>query len=99
MSSRPSGGQTYWDLFERISSMYPSTVGDLSRSDYKTAHASQTDALLQDRGRIDSSHRMMDDTLKYGHPGFLKLIDPVKPTLREKTLHSNERCSLGSSLG
>lgn len=32
-------------------------------SDYKTAISSQTDALLQDRGRIDSSHRMMDDTL------------------------------------
>jgi Golgi SNAP receptor complex protein 1 len=25
--------------------------------------SSQTDALLQDRGRIDSSHRMLDDTL------------------------------------
>lgn len=33
-------------------------------SDYKTAMSSQTDALLQERGRIDSSHRMMDDTLK-----------------------------------
>lgn len=34
-------------------------------SDYKT---SQTDALLADRGRIDSSHRMIDDTLKCVNP-------------------------------
>lgn len=34
-------------------------------SDYKTAMSSQTDALLADRGRIDSSHRMMDETLKW----------------------------------
>ncbi|ORY34767.1 hypothetical protein BCR39DRAFT_514591 [Naematelia encephala] len=33
-------------------------------SDYKSATSSQTDALLADRGRIDSSHRMIDDTLK-----------------------------------
>lgn len=33
-------------------------------SDYKSAMSSQTDALLADRGRIDSSHRMMDETLK-----------------------------------
>lgn len=33
-------------------------------SDYKSAQSSQTDALLADRGRIDSSHRMMDETLK-----------------------------------
>ena len=33
-------------------------------SDYKSSLPSQTDALLGDRGRIDSSHRMMNDTLK-----------------------------------
>ncbi|WWC65810.1 uncharacterized protein I303_108432 [Kwoniella dejecticola CBS 10117] len=36
-------------------------------NDYKTATNSQTDALLQDRGRIDSSHRMMDDTLNQAY--------------------------------
>lgn len=30
---------------------------------YKTAHSSTTDALLAERGRIDSSHRMTDDIL------------------------------------
>lgn len=33
-------------------------------SDYKSSLPSQTDALLSDRGHIDSSHRMIDDTLK-----------------------------------
>lgn len=37
----------------------------LISSDYKSALSSQTDALLQDRGRIDSSHRMIDETLGY----------------------------------
>ncbi|RSH86556.1 uncharacterized protein EHS24_004825 [Apiotrichum porosum] len=36
-------------------------------NDYKTALSSQTDALLADRGRIDSSHRMMDDTLNQAY--------------------------------
>lgn len=36
-------------------------------SDYKSSLPSQTDALLQDRGRIDSSHRMMDDTLNQAY--------------------------------
>ncbi|WVW86958.1 hypothetical protein I302_109014 [Kwoniella bestiolae CBS 10118] len=36
-------------------------------NDYKSATNSQTDALLQDRGRIDSSHRMMDDTLNQAY--------------------------------
>jgi len=36
-------------------------------NDYKTAVSSQTDALLADRGRIDSSHRMMDDTLNQAY--------------------------------
>ncbi|KAG8806880.1 hypothetical protein FRC18_005858, partial [Serendipita sp. 400] len=30
---------------------------------YKTAHSTTTDALLAERGRIDSSHRMTDDIL------------------------------------
>ncbi|KAG8811953.1 hypothetical protein FRC17_002266 [Serendipita sp. 399] len=30
---------------------------------YKTAHSTTTDALLAERGRIDSSHRMTDDML------------------------------------
>ncbi|WWC95790.1 hypothetical protein V866_002656 [Kwoniella sp. B9012] len=36
-------------------------------NDYKSATNSQTDALLQDRSRIDSSHRMMDDTLNQAY--------------------------------
>ncbi|WVF68479.1 hypothetical protein IAT40_003246 [Kwoniella sp. CBS 6097] len=38
-------------------------------NDYKVSQSSQsqTDALLQDRGRIDSSHRMMDDTLNQAY--------------------------------
>ncbi|GFZ52368.1 hypothetical protein JCM24511_10141 [Saitozyma sp. JCM 24511] len=36
-------------------------------SDYKSSLSSQTDALLQDRGRIDSSHRMMDETLNQAY--------------------------------
>jgi hypothetical protein len=47
----------------------------LTRSDYKTAMSSQTDALLADRGRIDSSHRMMDETL--GYALFLLLPVPL----------------------
>nr|ODN80285.1 golgi snare protein [Cryptococcus depauperatus CBS 7841]ODN92292.1 golgi snare protein [Cryptococcus depauperatus CBS 7855] len=35
--------------------------------DYKSGRSSVTDALLQDRGRIDSSHRMMDDTLNQAY--------------------------------
>ncbi|TXT12851.1 hypothetical protein VHUM_01252 [Vanrija humicola] len=34
---------------------------------YKAAQSSQTDALLADRTRIDSSHRMMDDTLNQAY--------------------------------
>ncbi|ORX37759.1 28 kda golgi snare protein [Kockovaella imperatae] len=34
---------------------------------YRSAQMSQTDALLADRGRIDSSHRMMDDTLNQAY--------------------------------
>lgn len=34
------------------------------RADVSDFKSSQTDALLADRGRIDSSHRMMDDTLR-----------------------------------
>jgi Golgi SNAP receptor complex protein 1 len=30
---------------------------------YKVAHSSTTDALLAERGRLDSSHRMTDDIL------------------------------------
>ncbi|KAK1923574.1 snare region anchored in the vesicle membrane C-terminus-domain-containing protein [Papiliotrema laurentii] len=33
------------------------------RADLSEFKSSQTDALLQDRGRIDSSHRMLDETL------------------------------------
>ncbi|WWD20273.1 hypothetical protein CI109_104749 [Kwoniella shandongensis] len=36
-------------------------------NDYKSSLPSQTDALLQDRGRIDSSHRMIDDTLNQAY--------------------------------
>ncbi|EIW71552.1 hypothetical protein TREMEDRAFT_28241 [Tremella mesenterica DSM 1558] len=36
-------------------------------NDYKSASPSQTDALLADRGRIDSSHRMIDDTLNQAY--------------------------------
>ncbi|WWC92774.1 uncharacterized protein L201_007733 [Kwoniella dendrophila CBS 6074] len=36
-------------------------------NDYKKATDSQTDALLQDRSRIDSSHRMIDDTLNQAY--------------------------------
>lgn len=32
-------------------------------SAYKTAHSSEADQLLAERGRIDSSHRMTDDIL------------------------------------
>lgn len=33
-------------------------------SAYKAAHASDADALLAERGRIDNSHSMMDRTLE-----------------------------------
>ncbi|BEI85095.1 hypothetical protein CcaverHIS002_0504960 [Cutaneotrichosporon cavernicola] len=36
-------------------------------NDYKSGLSPQTDALLADRGRIDSSHRMMDDTLNQAY--------------------------------
>ncbi|WVR08079.1 hypothetical protein IAU60_005125 [Kwoniella sp. DSM 27419] len=36
-------------------------------NDYKSSLPSQTDALLQDRSRIDSSHRMIDDTLSQAY--------------------------------
>ena len=52
----------------------------LMPSDYKTALSSQTDALLADRGRIDSSHRMMDETLGYVFPttyGHTQLPPPL----------------------
>ncbi|KIO24177.1 hypothetical protein M407DRAFT_103123 [Tulasnella calospora MUT 4182] len=40
-------------------------LGDVRNdiSSYKAAHSSVTDALLEERGRIDSSHRMIDETL------------------------------------
>lgn len=37
------------------------------RSAYKTAHSSTTDALLAERNRIDSSHRMTDDLLEQAY--------------------------------
>ncbi|WVQ79221.1 hypothetical protein IAT38_001317 [Cryptococcus sp. DSM 104549] len=36
-------------------------------NDYKSSLPGQTDALLQDRSRIDSSHRMIDDTLNQAY--------------------------------
>ncbi|WVO21555.1 uncharacterized protein IAS62_002864 [Cryptococcus decagattii] len=36
-------------------------------SDYKSGRSGTTDALLQDRSRIDSSHRMIDDTLNQAY--------------------------------
>jgi len=70
MSTKQSSERICWVQSERISSeptdlpLMPlrvfSHTSDTA-SDYKT---SQTDALLADRGRIDSSHRMLDDTLK-----------------------------------
>ncbi|KAG9048830.1 hypothetical protein FS837_011913 [Tulasnella sp. UAMH 9824] len=40
-------------------------LGDVRNdiNSYKAAHSSVTDALLEERGRIDSSHRMIDETL------------------------------------
>ncbi|KAG8941046.1 hypothetical protein FRC04_004825, partial [Tulasnella sp. 424] len=40
-------------------------LGDVRNdiNSYKAAHSSVTDALLDERGRIDSSHRMIDETL------------------------------------
>lgn len=40
-------------------------------SAYKTAHASDEAALLAERGRIDSSHRMTDDILLYAFSDIL----------------------------
>jgi Golgi SNAP receptor complex protein 1 len=46
-------------------------LGMVPRADmnsaYKTVHSSDADALLAERGRIDSSHRMTDDILLYVH--------------------------------
>ena len=66
MSKRPWRGPTSSALYGKISSGCElSEIEErLTDSDYKSSLPSQTDALLQDRGRIDSSHRMMDDTLK-----------------------------------
>ena len=68
MSTKQSSERICWVQSGRISSE-PTDLPPLrvfshtsdTASDYKT---SQTDALLADRGRIDSSHRMLDDTLK-----------------------------------
>ncbi|WVQ77727.1 hypothetical protein IAR50_007417 [Cryptococcus sp. DSM 104548] len=44
-------------------------LGDVRKdiNDYKSGRSSATDALLQDRSRIDSSHRMIDDTLNQAY--------------------------------
>ena len=43
--------------------LYVPRANDEPYSAYKTAHSSDADALLAERGRIDSSHRMTDDIL------------------------------------
>jgi hypothetical protein len=72
MSTKQYSGPICWDPLGRTSSEF-FEISEIAlscaryrrdadgNSDYKT---SQTDALLADRGRIDSSHRMIDDTLK-----------------------------------
>lgn len=67
-------------------------MNKLKRSDYKSATATQTDALLADRGRIDSSHRMLDDTLKCVLVLDQSLTVTVKHTLPGKILHRSGPC-------
>lgn len=51
-------------MYSLLIFLYLTLVG---HSAYKAAHASTTDALLAERGHIDSSHRMTDQLLEQAY--------------------------------
>ena len=62
--------------------------------------SSAAEALLAERGRIDSSHQMIDETLEYAYKSqpflFLPLIDGCRQARETRTEFTRQRSSLGA---